>query len=319
MKTRLLIITVIAIAVFVSPLAWVDQAHASCAAEIDYDLTLEESELVFTGTVTRLDNYDGPQKVTFFIHEVIKGEIDTQKYILENFGLIFLENDSIRGSSVSVDYKIGKTYKVYVENGKTSQCTTKIVTPPADYMWEPGPEDGNYYSENPVYVDPCDEGYGLSDGVCITLEEMNKDLLTCSANPRHDFGKCKKNMEEPPNTFEQVKAYCNDGGEDIFLEWWNDDVYYNNAECDVLDRNNPDPAPPRLEPEPEPEQNDSISIPLEMQPRSEELDPCGPETELVNGICQVVKIEKMKTAGDDAPFFGIFVYFDNLISWILGK
>ena len=26
-----------------------------------------------------------------------------------------------------------------------------------------------------------------------------------------------------------------------------------------------------------------------------------------------------KTIGDDAPFFGIFVYLDNLISWILGK
>jgi len=250
MKSRLLIIIVIVIAVFASPLAWIDQTYASCAAEVDYDLTLTESELVFTGTVTRLDNYDGPQKVTFFIHDVIKGEIDTQKYILENSGLIFLENDSIRSSSVSVDYTIGKTYKVYLENGNTNLCTTKITTPPADYMWEPGPEDDNYYSKNPVYVNPCDEGYGLSDGICITLEEMNKDNPTCSANPRHDFGKCNKNMEEPPNTFEQVKASCNDGGEDVFLEWWDDDVYYNNEECDVLDRDNFGSPPPHSEPNP---------------------------------------------------------------------
>ena len=53
MKSILLIILVIAIAVFVSPLVWIDQAYADCSAEIDYDLTLEESELAFTGTVTR--------------------------------------------------------------------------------------------------------------------------------------------------------------------------------------------------------------------------------------------------------------------------
>jgi len=27
----------------------------------------------------------------------------------------------------------------------------------------------------------------------------------------------------------------------------------------------------------------------------------------------------MKTIGDDAPFFGIFVYLDDLFSWIFGK
>ena len=48
-------------------------------------------------------------------------------------------------------------------------------------------------------------------------------------------------------------------------------------------------------------------------------DICGPGTEYVEGVCQVVKTEKTKTAGDDAPFFGIFVYLDNFISWIFGK
>ncbi len=46
---------------------------------------------------------------------------------------------------------------------------------------------------------------------------------------------------------------------------------------------------------------------------------CGPGTEYVEGTCQVVKTEKIKTVGDDAPFFGIFVYLDNLLSWIFGK
>ena len=226
--------------------------------------------------MTRLDNYDGPQKVTFFIHEIIKGEIDTTKYILENLGKIFLENDSIRNSSVSVDYKIGKTYKVFVENGETNQCITKITTPPADYIWEPGPEDGNYYSANSMWEDPCEDGYGLFDDVCITLEEMNKDNPICSANPRHDFGKCNKNTEEPPNTFEQVKAHCNEGGEDIFLEWWDDDVYFNNEECDILDRNNPGSAPPHSEPVPKP----VLDTPI--------YENCGSGTILQNGVCVVI-------------------------------
>ena len=139
--------SVIIIGVFASPLFLIDQAHASCNAELDYDLVLKESELAFTGTVTRLDNYDGPQKVTFFVHDVVKGEINTPKFILENSGLIFLENDTVVSSSVNVDYKIGKTYKVYVTNGQTNQCTTKLTSPPSDYMWEPGPEDGNYYAD----------------------------------------------------------------------------------------------------------------------------------------------------------------------------
>lgn len=43
---------------------------------------------------------------------------------------------------------------------------------------------------------------------------------------------------------------------------------------------------------------------------------CGVNTVSIDGVCQVVKV---KTVGDDAPFFGIFVYLDDLISWIFGK
>ena len=289
MKSILLSIIVIATLAF--PLVWFDQAYASCIAEdeINWNAMLSESESVFTGTVTRLDNYDGPQKVTFLVHDVIKGEVDTPKFILENSELIFLENDTIMSSSVNVDYKIGKTYKVFVTNGQTNQCTTKLTAPPADYMWEPGPEDGNYYSANPEYVHPCDEGYGLSDGVCITLEEMNKDLSTCTANPRHDFGKCKKNTEESPNTFEQVKEHCDNGGEDIFLEWWDDDVYYNNEDCELIDRDGFG-APP---PEPEPEQDIT------------EYANCSPGTILQDGVC--VMISKKDSADTDVkweePFY----------------
>lgn len=265
---------IVVVATFAFPLVWFDQAYASCMAEseINWNAALSESELVFTGTVTRLDNYDGPQRVTFFVHDIIKGEVDTPKFILENSELVFLENDTIMSSSVNVDYKIGKTYKVFVTDGQTNQCTTKLTSPPSDYLWEPGPEDGNYYSANPEYVNPCKEGYGSSDGVCITLEEMNKDLPTCNANPKHDFGKCKKNTEEPPNTFEDVKEHCDNGGEDIFLEWWDDDVYYNNEDCEMLDR---DQFGAPL-PEPEPEQDRPV------------YENCGPGTILQDGVCVVI-------------------------------
>jgi len=52
---------------------------------------------------------------------------------------------------------------------------------------------------------------------------------------------------------------------------------------------------------------------------SEEGMMCGPGTEYVEGVCQALKAVKTKTVGDDAPFFDIFVYLDNLISWIFGK
>ena len=43
---------------------------------------------------------------------------------------------------------------------------------------------------------------------------------------------------------------------------------------------------------------------------------CGIDTVSIDGVCQVVK---MDTVGSDAPFFGIFVYLDNLISGIFGS
>ena len=39
-------------------------------------------------------------------------------------------------------------------------------------------------------------------------------------------------------------------------------------------------------------------------------------TVMVDGVCQVIKTDRV---GSDAPFFGIFVYLDNLVSWIFGR
>lgn len=59
------------------------------------------------------------------------------------------------------------------------------------------------------------------------------------------------------------------------------------------------------------------SAPITLNPESLDfVDEQICDTELIDGICQPVLVE---ITGDDAPFFGIFVYLDDLISWIFGK
>ncbi len=59
--------------------------------------------------------------------------------------------------------------------------------------------------------------------------------------------------------------------------------------------------------------------PIESAEEFTDEDICGKGTVLVDGVCQVAKAVKTDTVGSDAPFFGIFVYWDNLISWIFGR
>ena len=55
--------------------------------------------------------------------------------------------------------------------------------------------------------------------------------------------------------------------------------------------------------------NNSVEKPKEIS--------CDPNYELINDECILVISEKSSV--DDAPFFGIFVYLDDLFSWIMGK
>jgi len=61
------------------------------------------------------------------------------------------------------------------------------------------------------------------------------------------------------------------------------------------------------------------SASIVLNPESQDItdERCGAGTVSINGICQVVG--GGISVGSDAPFFGIFVYLDNLISWIFGK
>lgn len=118
-------IILILIAIIASSIT-TNEAHASCIAEVNYTLVTLESELVFIGTVTDVQKPGGPQLITFDVHEVIKGNIpDT--YVLADKGVITSEDGYGVASSISMNYKIGETYSVFVTNGETSICTTKPV------------------------------------------------------------------------------------------------------------------------------------------------------------------------------------------------
>ena len=101
----------------------------SCAEPIDYFQAVSESEYVFTGTVTYIDNSDGPQKVHFDVDSVVKGNIPDGVFVLANNNLI-RNGEFTTHSSCDVGYKTGVTYNVFVYdniNMNNGMCTTKAV------------------------------------------------------------------------------------------------------------------------------------------------------------------------------------------------
>ncbi|WP_182126525.1 hypothetical protein [Nitrosopumilus sp. b2] len=295
MKTKLLMILSVALFTFT---AFTDQSFALCAEEINYDAKLKLSELVFTGTVTRLDNYDGPQRVTFFIHDVIKGEVDTPKHVLENTRKIFYENDSVTSSSNDVDYKIGKTYKVYVENGETSRCTTEQIIPPTSYIWEPGPEDGNYYAEKeeiplrqyqdanerPQYVD------ALSSG-SVVLPDKSQKLSDRELDDMMDglFSHGLDHNELP------IASIAIDYERDILVLWTPDLTIGNKIQELIGDM----PFVLLYEESPARWEHDGPSPEPIPEPGQEKIgyENCGPGTTLEDGICVVNSDNENTEAG----------------------
>ena len=104
-------------------------SHAcSCTTPVDYLQALSESEYAFTGTVIRIDNSDGPQKVHFDVISVAKGDI-SGVFVLTNNNLI-MNGEFTYHSSCDVGYVIGVTYNVFVYDNidmNNGMCTTKVV------------------------------------------------------------------------------------------------------------------------------------------------------------------------------------------------
>jgi hypothetical protein len=178
MKTRLVIIIVFAF--FLLMPYSVDSAFASCIAEVDYEEVFLESELVFEGTVVFVDNSPGPQKIHFDVHEVSKGIISEERFILKNSEFANLGNDSYSTSSVNVGYTVGTTYNVYVTSGQTSLCTTKPTAPPSGYDLpeilplienkEPENSTDSYELDEPI----CLGGPGMElDENCVRIEKTD--------------------------------------------------------------------------------------------------------------------------------------------------
>ncbi len=101
----------------------------SCSSPVDYVAATMESEYVFIGTVTHIDNSNGPQKIHFDVDSVVKGDISNSKFVLENTGKT-RQGDTRSESSCDVGYQMGVTYNVFVydnESLNNSMCSTKAI------------------------------------------------------------------------------------------------------------------------------------------------------------------------------------------------
>ena len=111
-----------------------DSFACSCASEIDYDKTLAEADSAFKGTVIKLEDGSGFQKVHFMIHSVQKGDLEEGYFIMTNVNLYFDENKTGMSNSCDPDYTKGNTYQVFgwgstEQNpvGETNMCSTRVV------------------------------------------------------------------------------------------------------------------------------------------------------------------------------------------------
>ena len=114
----------------ISILTFPNESYAcSCSSSPDYLLATIESKHVFIGTVTKIDNSEGPQKVHFDVESVVKGDLG-DVYVLENRNIINT-GEFTHHSSCDVGYEIGTTYNVFVyanSQMNNGMCTTKPVS-----------------------------------------------------------------------------------------------------------------------------------------------------------------------------------------------
>lgn len=125
MKTRLLIIVLLLITSSI-----IQESFAcSCATPVDYVQVVNESQYAFVGTVTQIENSDGPQKVHFDVSSVVKGDISDGKFVLENNNII-RSGETRSRSTCDVGYQLGVTYNVFVYDNahmNNGMCDTKPV------------------------------------------------------------------------------------------------------------------------------------------------------------------------------------------------
>ena len=132
-----------------------DSFACSCSSSPDILMTWIESSGAFQGTVKDVLTGEGPQKVIFDIHQVQKGNYPYGNYTLEDSSTIHYDNNIVKGSSCSVDYKIGETYQVFVyggnkmeSTGETYICSTKQISGFDEYSHEDEKGQIQYYKHD---------------------------------------------------------------------------------------------------------------------------------------------------------------------------
>ena len=142
MKTRFLI----ALLIILATLQIQDSFACSCSSSPDILMTWIGSSGAFQGTVKDILTGEGPRKVIFDIHQVQKGNYPYGNYTLEDSSTVHYDNEIVKASSCSVNYKIGETYQVFVFEGnrmtvgETDICSTKQISGFDEYSHEN--EDG---------------------------------------------------------------------------------------------------------------------------------------------------------------------------------
>ena len=129
MKIQFLIFAMLM--VLISPIFLQNSYACSCASPTDFPAALQESQYAFIGTVSDIDNSGGPQKVTFYVTQVFKGDIKDNNFVLRNLGLGFSDDHTqSMSSSCDVGYQMGITYSVFVYDNvhyNNGMCDTKPI------------------------------------------------------------------------------------------------------------------------------------------------------------------------------------------------
>jgi len=117
--------------ILISPVFLQNSYACSCKSPADFSAALQESQYAFIGTVSDIDNNGGPQKVTFYVTQVFKGDIKDNNFVLRNLGLGFSDDHTqAMSSSCDVGYQMGVTYSVFVYDDvhyNNGMCDTKPI------------------------------------------------------------------------------------------------------------------------------------------------------------------------------------------------
>ncbi len=300
MRTRLLIIFTL----LLFPLIITQSYACECFGTKDYTPIVDDSELVFIGTVNDMvvNGEHLTVFVTFNVHSIAKGEL-AEKQV----------TTSISRSDCSVDYKIGTTYVVAIyekEFLSTDRCSTK----PLEIM--------GYYEVIPDVL------------LSAMREPKVPHILKCpdTESNRHNWCDDERTVQIPPPE-NDAYPYVSNGlsklqkavREDIPIGnyQFNDVVHggglaHNNLYINI----NPEITDPAEQEEIFQELVvllgfDSFEINFAESTQQVKALCESPEMILIDGVCQKIIIEDL--SGNDVPFFGIFAYLDNLISGIFGK